>query len=76
MLHGVGEVRVRPRDVRCPERLVEKPTGWTDERPASSIFLITGLLADQHQQRVRRTFAEDRLCAALVEIASGAAGGQ
>jgi hypothetical protein len=76
MLHGVGEVRVRPCDVRCPERLVEQPTGWTDERSASSVFLITGLLADQHHQRVRRTFAENRLRAALVEIASGAPGGQ
>ena len=47
--------------------------GRTDERPAGQVLLVAGLLADEHDRRVERAFAEHRLRRVLVEVAAGAA---
>jgi len=43
----------------------------TDERATGAVLLVAGLLAHQHDARVRRTFTEDGLRGAFVELARG-----
>ena len=44
-----------------------------DERPSGEILLVARLLADEHDRRVERAFAEHRLGRILVEVAARAA---
>src|SRR5947208_1394729 len=51
--------------------------GWTvarraDERPARLVLLVAGLLADEHDRRLPRALAEDRLRGVAVEVAPAA----
>ena len=55
------------------QRAIEHLAGRTDEGRALAIFLIAGLLADQHDARGGRTAAEDRLGGVAEEIAALAA---
>jgi hypothetical protein len=57
------------------QRLAQQLTGRTDERLAREVFLIAGLLADQHHARIRRTLAEHGLGAALPQVAPAASRG-
>ena len=57
------------------QRAVEHLPGGTDERLAGEVFLVARLLADQHDPRGRRAFAEHGLGRVLVERAGAAIGG-
>lgn len=46
-----------------------------DERLTLQIFSVPGLLADQHEGRTNKSFAENGLRGILVEITAAAAGG-
>src|SRR4029079_12209686 len=69
VLHRVRDVDVVLRDACLLERGVEDPPRGSDERMALLILLIARLLADEHEPRVRRAFAEDRLRGVLVQMA-------
>ena len=69
VLHHIGDVDGRAIDPSFGERLVEQLPGRADERMTGQVFLIAGLLADEHQPRARRALAEHRLRAELVEVA-------
>ena len=73
VLHGVRDVHVLTVQSDLDQRPVEHLAGRTDEGRALAIFLITGLLADQHDARSGRTTAEDRLGGVAEEIAALAA---
>ena len=48
VLDDVRDVSARPVDAGLVERLVEQPTGRTDERAAFAVLAVTGLFADEH----------------------------
>jgi len=48
-VRDVGQLAVDPRLLEC---LVEQPAGGADERLASQVLLIAGLLADEHDLSV------------------------
>jgi len=54
---------------------VKELSGRTDERFARQVFIVTGLLAYEHEPGFLRAFTEDRLGAAFPQVASFAAGG-
>src|SRR5205823_10700088 len=58
------------------QRAIQQLAGRPDERMPTEIFLVAGLLADEHQRRGSWTFAEDGLRAALVEVTRLAPGGR
>src|SRR6266545_3396366 len=70
MLHGIGDVGLVTRDAGIGERLVEKRAGRTDKWLALKIFLVAGLLADEHRPRALRSFAEYRLRRVLIQVAA------
>src|SRR6185503_20316055 len=61
VLHGVGDVKVLALDASGLERAVEQPAGRPDEGQALLVFLVAGLLADQHDPGVRVARAKYRL---------------
>jgi hypothetical protein len=61
MLHRVGDVKMLAVYARRFERAVEEPARRADERQAFLVFLVAGLLSDQHHARVRVARAEHRL---------------
>src|ERR1700730_13240982 len=69
MFHGIGDVNFFAVDSGFDERVVEKLAGGADERFAGQVFLIAGLLADEHQLAMGGAFAENGLRAELPEIA-------
>ena len=75
VLHRVRQVDARPVDTGFRERLVEQPSCRADERPALAILAVARLLADEHQLRVFRPFAEHGLRPDLPERAGSAVGG-
>ena len=77
--HLDAEVFHRVRDVNCAaidagrfERLVQKPTGRTDEGAALQVLLISRSLAHENQFACAGSFPEDRLGGVFVEIATSA----
>ena len=62
-----------PVDAGLREGAVEQLAGRADERAAGEILLVARLLADEHDARVERAFAEHGLGGVLVEMAAGAA---
>ena len=74
MLHRVGDVHELSIDAGPLEGLVEQPPRWTDKRMPGEILAVTGLLAHQHDQRLRVALAEYGACGALPEVASPATG--
>src|SRR5580704_6351297 len=72
MLDHVGDVDVVAGYPRSLESLVEDATRWPDERMAFDVLAVAGLLADQHQARVRGALAHNRLRGALPQIAGAA----
>jgi hypothetical protein len=61
VLHHVGDVDVVANDPRTLECLVEDATRRSHERPAEDVFLVAGLLTDEHQPGAPGPFAEDHL---------------
>ena len=49
VLDGVGEVDRRAVDVEVGEDLIEDAAGGADEGQALQVFLVAGLLADEHE---------------------------
>ena len=74
VLHRIGDIDGAAIDARVIERAVEKLSRRADERMALNVFAIAGLLADDHDGRMRRTFAENRLGGVFVKRTGGAAG--
>src|SRR6266498_3948125 len=69
MLHGVGDVNLVARNARFSEGFVQETTCRSDERVALAIFHIAWLFTDEHDARVFRPLAENRLGRVLVQIA-------
>ena len=65
MLHGVRQKDLFRVETCFFERAAQQLTSRTHERLALEVFLIAGLLADQHQARLRWSLAEHRLGRAL-----------
>src|SRR4051812_42813539 len=70
VLHGVGHVDRGTVDPRLFERRIKQPTRGPDERAPGDVLLVAGLLADEHDRSVERTFAEHRLRRMLVKVAA------
>src|SRR5207248_7188824 len=69
VLDDVGHVDGRSIDARFTERAIEQLARRSDERVPAQVFVVPRLLADEHQLRFLRAFAEDRLRAAAPQIA-------
>src|SRR6185369_777421 len=61
VLHRVGDVVAHPRDAGVLERAVEELARGADEGLAGEILAVAGLLADEHDPRLRRALAEHGL---------------
>ncbi len=72
MLDGVGDEGVGTANAGIGQRLVENASGRPDKRLAGAVFAIAGLLADQHQRRVRLAFAGYDLGRAAIKVAAPA----
>ena len=72
MLHGVRDVDPLAVQADLGQRAVEDLTGRADERRALEVFLVSRLLAHEHDPRVGRAAAEDRLRGVAIELAAGA----
>src|SRR6266542_5682423 len=67
VLDDVGDVGLRPVDAGLLQAGIEESSRRTDERPPFDVFTVARLLADQDDQRVPRSLAEDGLRAPLPE---------
>lgn len=74
VLYGIRDIHVSPGNACFKERLVQDFPRRTDKRMTREVFLIPGLLSDEHDRRMDGSFAKDCLSGASVQIASGAAG--
>jgi hypothetical protein len=75
MLYRVGDVNLRTVDAGLFQRAVEHLPRRSDERLAGEVFLVAGLLADQHDPGLLRAFAEHGLRRAFPEMTGAAIGG-
>src|SRR6187401_1524723 len=76
VLDRVRHICVRPVDPDVRERAIEKTPRGTDERLAREVFLVAGLLADEHQRRcVGMAISEDGLRRAFVQVTCTAVSG-
>ena len=75
VLDGVGDIDPRAIDPDVVEGVVQHTSGWADKGFTSAIFLVARLFADEHDQGVRRPFAENGLRAGPVQVAAMAAPG-
>jgi hypothetical protein len=75
MFHRVGDVGLLAVDAGFLQRTVEHQPRRSHERFAGKIFLVAGLLADQHHLGVLRTFAEHGLRRVFPERTGAAAAG-
>src|SRR6185437_15127311 len=76
MLDGIGDVSGAAIDPGGLQRLVEHLPGRPDKGFSGKVFLVAGLLADEHHGRLARTFAEDGLGRVFIERAAGTGGGR
>src|SRR5262249_53444396 len=74
VLHRVGHVEFFAIEAGLDERAIEHFARGPHERRPAQILLVTRLLADEHDARVGRATAEDRLGGVTEEIAALAAG--
>jgi hypothetical protein len=58
MFHCIGDVHLIAAYAGIFQRAIEQLSRRSDKGVADAVFLIAGLLADQHDGRVRRPFAE------------------
>ena len=75
MLDRIGDVDLLAIDACLLQRAVEHQAGRTHERFAGKVFLVAGLLADQHHLRILRAFAEHGLRRRLPEMTGAALAG-
>jgi hypothetical protein len=61
MLDHICNINFRAIDSHFDQNLIEQPSRGADERVTLPVFLISGLLANKHNQRLRRPFPENRL---------------
>src|SRR5690242_2976216 len=72
MLHGVRDEEVAALEAGRCEAVIENLAGRADKCVPAQILLIAGLLANQHDARVRRPDADDRLRRVSPQIATTA----
>jgi hypothetical protein len=72
VLHRVGHKDPLAIDPHGLQRLVQDAPRRSYERMAGLVLLITGLLADQHQRRLDRSFSEYGLGGVLPQTAGPA----
>ncbi len=72
MLHRIGEVNFFAIDPRFLQSAIHDFSGRSDERFSGHVFMIAGLLADQHDWRFFGSFAENGLGCAFVQVTGGA----
>jgi hypothetical protein len=58
MLDRIGHVSALAVDARVAQRPIQQKTRRPDKRTAFAVFSISGLLADEHDLGVCRTFSE------------------
>ncbi len=75
VLHRIGDVDLAAVDAGLLQRPVEHLAGRADEGMAGEVLLVAGLLADQHQRRMVRAFAEHGLRGILPQRAGAAGSG-
>src|SRR5215207_3510994 len=73
-LHDVRQVDLLPGQVHGRQNVVEELAGSPDERQSRGVFVLARALADEHQRRVGISGREDRVGAALRQVALGADG--
>jgi len=74
VLHGVRQVRGRAIDLGLRERFVQQPPGRAYKGLPCLVFLVAGLLSDEHHRSRLRALPEDGLGAELPQVAALAAG--
>ena len=67
VLYCIRQVELAAIDAGAREGLVEEAPGRPDERPPADVLLVTGLLADEHDGRIARPLAENRLRGVAIE---------
>jgi len=72
MFHRIRDVNFFAIDPGFFESAIHDFSGWSDERFADHIFVIAGLLTDQHHRRLLWSFAKNGLRCALVQMTSSA----
>lgn len=61
MLDRVREIGPAAIDAGLGQQLVQDVSGGADERSTDNVFPVAGLLTDEHEACVGRSFTEDRL---------------
>ena len=74
MFHGIGDEGVFACNARLLQRLIENPARRSDKWLAGKVFLVAGLLPDQHQMRARPAFSRHHLGSEFVKWAAHAFG--
>src|SRR5438105_3370505 len=72
VLHGVRHIDVAAVYRRFLEGPIEQPSRRPNEWMSGAVLLISWLLADDHDRRVRRPFAKDRLRTEGPQVATAA----
>jgi len=75
MFDGIRDVDVVAGNAGFDQGFVEQSARGSDEGMALQVLLIAGLLADEDNFGVSRTFAEYGLRGALIEVTAGTAFG-
>src|SRR5215469_15278962 len=73
MLDRVGHIGDTTIDAGLFQCFIQQSAGGANKGTSLQVLLVAGLLADEHNASARLAFAEDRLSAALPEIAGAAA---
>lgn len=68
MFNGIRDIKTRSLEADLTQSLVKQGTGRTDKGATGEIFLITRLLPDQHDFRIKSAFPEDRPCADVTKF--------
>src|SRR5260370_4711097 len=75
MFYGIGDINLPAIDAGLFQGAVEHQPCRSHERFAGKVFLVAGLLADQHHLRILRAFAEHGLGCILPEMTGAAVAG-
>jgi hypothetical protein len=73
MLHDVRHEDVAPVKTAFPQGAIQEAARGPNKRTTGTIFLVAGLLADQHDRRRRGPLANNGLCRINVQRAALAA---